>query len=138
MTPDSPFDPIGFAEAWWRHQRLLNVFEDHLLCAGDEGFDFVGVRTDDYDSSVEIDGVPSNARLNEQQQKLLAACGFSRAFVNHTDGVETHYGLKAVSPGWRRKRTADGFIISRWPDGWGEELREKWVPSGYMTIDPAL
>lgn len=132
-----PFDPEGFAGSWWAHRRAHDNFEDHLLCAGDEGFDFTGTRTDDYDSSVEIDGVPPAARLNEVQQKLLAACGFRTAYVNHTDGVETHYSLAAPSAGWRRKCTENGFAISYWPSGWGEDCRG-WLVSGYMVVDPDL
>jgi len=140
MTPDSKFDPAGFARSWWDHQSRASAFEDHLHCAADEGFDFSGTRTDDYDSSVEIDGVPPDARLNEAQQKLLSECGFIAAFVNHTDEVETHYNLREVSAGWRRKTksTGTGFVISYWPEGWGEALRDKWIPSGYMTVDPSL
>lgn len=130
MNPDMPFDPVGFADEWWAHNRRLDVFEDHLLCAGDEGFDFERTWTDSYDSSVEIGGVPPAARLNEAQQRLLAACGFLIAFVNHRDGTETHYALRELpSKGWRRKRTDTGFVVSSWPEG---------VSMTNITVDPNL
>ena len=140
MEPDGPFSPVGFADSWWEHNRRHSAFEDHLLCAGVEGFDFEKTWTDDYDSSVELGGVPPEARLNEAQQRLLAACGFDTAYVNHVDGVETHYGLRGELPqeGWRRKRTETGFMISYWPDGWKGGQCDGWLESGYMTVDPSL
>lgn len=128
--PDSPFDPGGFAEEWWALNRRHDIFEDHLLCAGDEGFDFGRTWTDDYDSSVEIGEVPPAARLNEAQQRLLADCGFLIAFVNHSDGTETHYNLREVpTQGWRRKRTETGFVVSSWPEN---------VQRTNITVDPDL
>lgn len=102
--PDMPFDPGGFADEWWEFNWRLSAFEDNLLSAGDEGFDFANTWTDWYDSSVEIGGVPPDARLNEGQQRLLADCGFLTAFVNHDDGWETLYNLNSVSQGSRINR----------------------------------
>jgi hypothetical protein len=136
--PDVPFDPNGFADSWWTHQYRRSAFEDHLLYLGDEGFDFEKTWTDDYDSSVELGGVPPAVRLNETQQQFLFDCGFQIAFVNHSDGVETHYSLKNPSLGWRRKRTEKGFVISYWPEGWKGGACDKWIETGYMTVDPNL
>lgn len=137
--PDLEFAPEGFAASWWAYRHRHDAFEDHLLCAGDEGFDFTGTRTDDYDLSVEVDGVPSGARLNEAQHRLLAACGFLTAFVNHKDGVETHYNLRGEpTQGWRRKRTDNGFVISRRPEGWTGKTCDEWFENGYMKVDPNL
>lgn len=91
MEPDTDFDPKGFAESWWNHTHRLTAFEDHLLCAGDDGFDFGRTRTDWYDCSLEVDEVPPNVHLNEKQQRLLFDCGFMRCWLNHDDGWETYY-----------------------------------------------
>lgn len=142
-TPDTEFDPAGFADAWWYFQRRKYAFNDHLLCMGDEGFDYVDVSTDDYDSSIEINKAAPDARLNEAQQEFLWKCGFSRAFVNHTDGIETHYTWKADAfvphRGWRRRhREGGGFDINYWPEGWNSPSTAGWRELGYMTVIPDL
>ena len=95
-VPDVPFDPCGFADSWWDHRRRLDAFEDHLLYAGDEGFDFEKTWTDSYDSSIEIGKVPPGTILNAAQQALLAACGFRKVYVNYSDGTEKVYDLRTV------------------------------------------
>ena len=86
MKPDLPFDPSGFAEAWWEFNWTLDNFEDHLLCLGDEGFDFDKVWTDSYDLSLEIGNVPTGIKLNDAQKQLIKDCGFLCVFVNYDKG----------------------------------------------------
>ncbi len=81
--PDLPFNPGGFAENWWEFNRKLMTFEDHLLCLGDEGFDFDRVWTDSYDLSLEIGKVPIGIKLNEAQKELIRNCGFLCVFINY-------------------------------------------------------
>ena len=48
----------------------------------------------------------TDARLTEAQQKIIYDAGFSIAYVNHTNGWETHYNWKRTEEfkphdGWR-------------------------------------
>ena len=130
---------MAFAETMFAWFVALDQFETGLC---DLGFgEFAGVRGDSYDISVELDGVDPAARLNEAQQHFIWDSGFLSAYVNHSDGWETHYSWKGAEfvpvEGWRRRRTAKGFEISQWPKGWGDPATGRnsdWLKSGYIVI----
>lgn len=123
-----------FADAAFKFSWIKNAFEDRLqeLLAP---FDYDEIGWDSYDGSLEICKVHDDARLSIEAQKFIAESGFSKVYVNHLDGWETHYGWGAEfkpQRGWRRKRTEKGFMISYWPEG----LPMGWKDTGYMTIVP--
>lgn len=78
--------------------------EEQLLEAG---IKFDRLRWDCYDGSLELDNVPNDVRLSEDQQKLIHSAGFRKVYVNHQDKSETHYtwGYGEFHPmeGWRTK-----------------------------------
>ncbi len=78
-----------FSEKLFAWQRGKDEFEDALAELGFESFKEIG--GDYYDSSIEFYGVANDARLSEDQQRLIHSHGFIRAYVNHEDGYETHY-----------------------------------------------
>lgn len=127
-----------FAARWWKFKLEKAAFEEHLMEVAGEGFDLSDLRADSYDTSIEIDDVPPSARLNEAAQRLLAEAGFSRAYLNHTDGWQTHYvwptEFKPVT-GWGRRRREDGgFDITYWPDDWTTTVGKDWLSSGFIKI----
>lgn len=82
--------------------------EEQLI---DAGVEIGGIRWDHYDNSLELDGVPNDLRLSKEQQKIIHAAGFGRAYVNHQDKWETHYvwghdAFKEVE-GWRSNSKVD-------------------------------
>jgi hypothetical protein len=138
------------ADAMFAYHFAEAEFEDTLA---ESGFEYDKLGGDHYDNSVEFYGVPPDARLNEQQQKMVFDAGFSIAYLNHTDGWETHYSrrdgeIKACR-GWRRRYVSDPaakttnviagppnpgyFEISYWPEGWKQK---EWLDTGYMRIVP--
>lgn len=147
-----------FSTTLFDYRRAESEFSD-ALC--DAGFgDFTSIGGDDYDNSIELYGVSNEARMTEAAQRLLFDAGFSKAYVNHEDGWETHYTWSkefAVQPGWRRRYVKDPttattrmiggdlpeergyFEINYWPDGWGDQEHGRcaeWLKSGYMRIVP--
>lgn len=134
-------NPMKFADFMFGYEQAESDFSDKLIDCGFGDFEKVG--GDWYDCSVEFYKVANDARLNEKTQKAVFDAGFLKAYLNHNDGWETHYGWPRGEPfeakrGWRRKRTAEGnFLISYWPEGWGDMHTGQfanWLTSGYMTI----
>jgi hypothetical protein len=128
---------VSFAGAMFVHNKAL--FEDALSSAGFDQFE--KIWGDDYDNSIEFGEVDNDVRLTAAVQKVIFDAGFSRVFVNHKDGWETHYSWahgESFEPhrGWRRRRTEKGFDISYWPEGWNTPGCADWLSSGYMTIVP--
>lgn len=134
---DGPAADEGFAGAWWDWQIRKATFEDRL---GDvlEPFDYDRIGGDDYDNSLEIMGCDNDLRLTEAAQRFIIRSGFSKCYVNHNDGWETHYSWRnedaAPVRGWRRRRTDKGFEISYWPERWDSPQTANWLASGYMTV----
>jgi len=116
----------------------IRQFEDDLYEAGAE---FEKSGYDSYDNSVELYDVPPDHRLPEAAQKIIHAAGFSIAYVNHTDGWETHYSVDpakpfAVKEVWRvsypRKRD-DGT-----KDIWVEKRPQSWPADWNVTEKPNI
>lgn len=108
------------------------------------GVPFKRLSWDSYDCSVEIGGLPSDYRLSTDAQKAVHEAGFMRAYVNHEDNWETHYGFKPQEPfkeskGWRvsyphkRGTNEKGIwvedVVASWP--------KEWFDTGYVIIKPA-
>ncbi len=106
------------------------------------GVEFTKIGWDWYDNSLEIYGVPDEARLSEAQQRICHAAGFSKVYVNHAgkDRWETHYGFKGaefkVSKGWRvsyphkRDDGSKDIWVEEHIAGWPAE----WFKTGYVKI----
>ena len=128
---------MKLAEAMFRFYDVKSDFTDRLCTAGFGNYSG-DIWGDDYDNSIEFGQVDPDARLTEEQQRIIFDEGFTLCFVNHTDGWETHYSWKHADfkphRGWRRKRTDKGFTINYWPESWGEDTNG-WLASGYMTIE---
>ena len=123
---------VCFAERLFEDPGLEGGVADSLRRAG---VPFAGLGWDDYDCSVEIDGVPAGYRLSEEAQRVVHEAGFLKAYVNHEDRWETHYNfpldkLFKASGGWRvsypRKREDEGgkiwveAVVPGWPAAWFE------------------
>lgn len=92
------------------------------------GMEYETIGWDDYDSSLEIRGVPADHRPTEEVQRVFHASGFATVFVNHVDGWETHFNYKRGEPFAMK----DGWRVSyghRRGEPGGEILIEKPVPS---------
>lgn len=137
-----------FSAVMFEYHRARSAFEGALVEIGFE--QYAAIRGDDYDGSIEFDEVAPSARLDDTAQRLIFDAGFLRAFLNHTDGWETHYSWRAgpvdATPfrpdhGWRRKELQEPqrFLISHWPKSWGDPETgpcAQWLRSGYMTVVP--
>lgn len=134
------------AQQWFDVMEIESRIEDGILDAGLEDFDKIG--GDWYDNSIEIYGVENDTRLNEATKRfLLEECGFSKVYVNHKDGRETHYS-SVNEPGWRRFWVKDEsskhdrvivgepdpghWEVSRFPEGWPQA----WLDNGYVVVVP--
>jgi len=128
---------------------------DKLIAAGMNPVSFDGMGGDWYDNSIELYKCVRWFRLGEALQKVIFDEGFGIAYVNHTDGWETHYNFGEVfekQRGWRRRWVRDPtsnvtnalgepitpanagyYEISYWPEGWGDR---DWRETGYMRIVP--
>lgn len=91
---------------------------------------------DRYDNSMEIYGVPPDWRPSIELTKLLfERWGFSRVYVNHTDGWETHY-TKVEGDGWRvsypfnRNSDGQGILVEKPVPSWPAE----WFKTGYTKV----
>lgn len=127
-----------FAEEMFAYNIALSAFEDKLTYADTGLSDYDKLGADEYDMSLEIYGVPDDDRLSHDGVEMILGEGFDKIYVNHTDGWETHYSTRNKT-GWRRKRTSEGFLISHWPEGWGDPETGRnagWLVSGYMKIIP--
>lgn len=137
------------AEKWWANSAVVNEIEEGLWENEPTGFDFQTIRTDNYDSSIEIDGVPADYRLTQDQSDWLKKCGFDKIYVNHTDGWETHYSPGSTN-GWRRRYVSDPeakttnviagppnpgyFETNHFPKGFPKD----WLKTGYFRVVPDL
>lgn len=115
--------------------------EDALEAAGVK---FERLGWDYYDCSVEIHGAPAADRLSADAQRAIHAAGFVKAYVNHVDKWETHYGFKpreefAEAKGWRvsypHKRGEDenGIWVEEVCKSWPRE----WFETGYCIVKPS-
>lgn len=145
-----------FADIAYDFDLARSRFEAAL---DDVGVQFEDLGWDHYDDSLEVIGAPDDLRLTEAAQRVIFDAGFSKVFVNHASGWETHYswGPGEFKPhrGWRRRYVPDptatttnvivgapnpGYTeISYWPEGWGDPETgtcAEWLRTGYMRIVP--
>lgn len=96
------FNNDGLAQKMFDYQLLQAGLEDRMLDFID---DFTDIWWDWYDSSLELDGVPADERLNKEGQEFVKSCGFSQMWITHVDGMETYYPLSGdlPNPGSRKK-----------------------------------
>lgn len=142
---------MKLAEAMFTYSQAECEFGDAMVEAGFG--DYTSIDGDDYDNSIEFRGVGNDARLSAEQQRIVFDAGFSKAFVNHSDGWETHYTWSRQEPfkavrGWRRYMEHDkepgpsgviGFSvmkISYWPDGWNGGQLERDRDAGKIVVVP--
>ena len=128
-----------FAAAMFEYHLAEARFQSDLSEVGFMDYEYIS--GDSYDNSIEIYGANNDARMTEDQQRVVFDAGFSTVFVNHLDGWETHYNWKQersfkVARGWRRRRIEKGFEISFWPESWDHPSCAEWLANGYMTIVP--
>ena len=127
---NKPFSEIAF-----EFSRAREEFESKIYGAGQKKFDFLKIGWDEYDNSLEIYEVPADHRLNEDQQVIIRDAGFSKCYVNHTDGWETHYnfGPNVSFPyrGWRRLQREGGFDVNYYPESW---KGLNWLETGYIKV----
>ena len=145
-----------FSAVCFAYQVGESEFDDAMVEAGFGRYE--GIGFDHYDNSIEFLRVACDARMSPSAQEVVYNAGFSKAYVNHKDGWETHYSWKPQEPfklsrGWRRRWVADPAVnttrsvgqrpapenagyyeISYWPDGW--EKQKNWLDTGYMRIVP--
>jgi hypothetical protein len=151
---DAPGSVKGFALQMFEYHRAETNFTDALCNAGFGDFHRIG--GDYYDSSIEFCQVENDARMSEAAQRVVFDAGYSKAFVNHKDGWETHYSWHGTefkpARGWRRRYVTDPeakttnqigandpeqrgyYEISYWPDSWNVPSTKSWLASGYMRI----
>jgi hypothetical protein len=137
---DDEDDDGSLASQWWKLQTVKSKIEGGL-----EDIDCTRIGGDYYDNSIEIYGVPADHRLTQRDSDWLKECGFSKIYVNHTDGWETHYSPGSIY-GWRRRYVSDPMatttnVIAGEPDpGYYETNRfpkgfpEKWLETGYFRV----
>ena len=106
----------SFSEVCYAFDATQLEFTDKLEEVGK--LDFDGIGWDAYDNSLEILMVKPLAELTEEAQKLIYDAGFSKVYLNHTDGSETHYnwhGTEGFSkhPGWRKpNKQSNGVYLA--------------------------
>ncbi len=155
MSDDETKPVAKFAEQMFGYHRAEMNFTDALCDTGFGEFDHVS--GDYYDNSLEIKGVSNDARLSAAAQQIIFDAGFSKVYVNHQNGWETHYGWSRGKPfkpdrGWRRRYVTDPtatttnqigaddaehrgyYEISYWPESWVSARAKSWLSSGYMRI----
>lgn len=109
----------------------------------DAGAIFDRLGWDHYDSSVELHGVPADYRLSIAVQGIIHKAGFVKAYINHVDKWETHYGFKpreafTEAKGWRvsyphkRGDDAKGIWVEEVCTTWPKE----WFETGYCIVRP--
>lgn len=115
-------------------------------CELEDKLDSVGIlferlSWDSYDCSLEIKEVPVHYRLSSEAQEVIHQAGFSKVYVNHIDGWETHYSFSGgefkAKDGWRvcypHKRGEDpsqDIWVEKTVEGWPKE----WFDSGYAVV----
>lgn len=103
------------------------------------GVEFETIGWDDYDTSLELHGVPSAYRLAPEAQRMLRDAGFAKVYVNHVDKWETHHSLSGdvFKPNaWRVSyphKRGDGETgiwveadVPHWP--------RKWFATAYAIV----
>lgn len=100
-----------FADMMFAYHDAESAFSD-AMCEAGFG-DWVSCHGDAYDTSIEFDGVGNDARLTDEQQRLVFEAGFIRAWLNHHDGSETYYSWAngrefLPAPGSRTKEPKHG------------------------------
>lgn len=148
---------MKFSDTMFEYHAAESRFTDQLCDAGWGEYQSIG--GDHYDNSIEFYKVENDERMGEAAQRILFDAGFSRAYVNHKDGWETHYSWDHRKPfepskGWRRRYVIDPtatttrqvgadppedrgyYEISEWPESWNSERTKDWLRSGYMRIVP--
>lgn len=138
MAEHRPIEQRSIAERMFDGFYAESALSDQL---SDTGVEFDRLGHDYYDCSLELYGVPTGQRLSEAAQRAIHAAGFRKAYVNHSDQWETHYGFDpekefAVSKGWRvsypRKRGEEGgkilveAVVPTWP--------KEWFDTGYVLV----
>ena len=94
----------NFAESAFAFSELQEKFEERLSGLagnGEESGDFNRIGWDDYDKSLEIYEASPNFKLSPESRDFIFSNGFSKVYVNHTDGWETHYAPNQDP--WRRR-----------------------------------
>lgn len=105
-----------WAETWQRGQQAEMLVENEAM----ETFPGIvhHIGTDDYDNSLEVYFMPSAladfAPSPEQVQRVLAM-GFSRCWLNFTDGSECYFEMLKI---WPRKKVDN--------PRWTQERFENW------------
>ena len=131
---------MSLQETWDQFINEKNCFENKLDACFHESFgddwDYDKLGHDPYDNSVEIYGASNDLRLSEKAQLLFRDEGFSKVYVNHKDGWQTHYSgllsdeFKPVN-GWRRKaREGGGWLVSSFPNSWPKA----WLENGSVEV----
>jgi hypothetical protein len=106
-----------FCDIIARYQQSKEWLELELSRYNFERFKDIGA--DSYDGSIEFYDVADDDRLSEGAQKFLHNEGFTRAYLNHLNGIETVYSLLADPinyRSWRVDRTR--LLMSYLPESW--------------------
>lgn len=118
----------------WEGQLAQAILEDQFMtvCPGLDDFNF---RYDEYDSSIEIDDLPDDFRLNKDSWQMFKEAGFYIIYLNHKNGWETHYNTEKYTDGWRVHyhhellETENRYIeVEKFPKSWPKE----WLKTGYV------
>lgn len=114
------------------------------ILLADAGVVFSRIGWDSYDASVEMHGVPADYRLSVEAQRAIHDAGFVKAYVNHVDKWETHYGFRPCeefteAKGWRvsyphkRGEGENGIWVEEVCKSWPKE----WFETGYCIVKPS-
>lgn len=115
------------------YKKAVKKFEAALK---DKGVQFTETSYDSYDNSMELYGVPPDYRLTpEVVDFILKDEGFGIAFVNHTDGWETHYTHKYPN-GWRVSHPHKRRDLGLGEDSaiWVEERPASWPKEWNVVV----
>lgn len=91
-----------FSDLLFDYQSALDTFEGEL--AEVWGDQWSGLHGDRYDNSLELHDVVNEARLDRAAQKIIHDAGFSRIYLNHKDGWETHYFWDSATEWFKESR----------------------------------
>jgi len=123
-------------------ERMFDGFFAESELGEELVIEYERIGFDHYDNSLELYGVPDDARLSIDEQKVIHAAGFSKCYVNHVDKWETHYGFhdKEFKPakGWRvsyphkRGDETGGILVEEICPSWPKD----WFETGYCRVVP--
>ena len=124
----------SLAQKIWDGQTARIILEDQFMNLNPELPD-IDFSFDEYDSSVEIDGLPDEFRLNKDSWRMFKEADFTVIYLNHKNGWETHYHTKKYMNGWRvhycrENGQAQSIEVEEFPKSWPEE----WLKTGYVQI----